>query len=168
LKIKNRHFLKSGDIKKLKSELEDQYHNVERLIAKGSRVETGVLDDGTIVYFVDGNLSFFTKETLIIPFLRVLLQDLLGLPKITVDMGAVPYVARGADVMAPGIVAADEAIKKEDFVVIVDENHNKPLAIGISLRDAGEILKSKKGKAVTSIHYVGDRMWDFEKNLEGK
>ena len=83
-------------------------------------------------------------------------------------MGAIPYVTRGAAVMVPGIVAADERIKKGDYVVIVDEKHDKPVAIGIALMDANEISKEKSGKAIKTIHYVGDRWWEFGKKIDNK
>ena len=98
----------------------------------------------------------------------MLLQELIILPKIVVDTGAVPYVVRGAAVMLPGIVSTDKIIKKDDYVVIVDEKHDKPLAIGIALLDGSEISKEKKGKGILNVHYIGDRIWDIGKTIEGK
>lgn len=80
---------------------------------------------------------------------------------VTVDMGAVKFVANGADIMAPGIVDADPAIKKDDFVWIRDVNNKRPLAVGIALVDAGGMGKGKSGKAVKSMHYVGDEIWNL-------
>lgn len=160
--------MKSGDIKKLQFDLQKFFPNSNNLFGKGSRVEKGTLDDGTILYLIDGELIFFEIEKRIIPFLRILLKNLIQLQKVTVDLGAVPYVARGAAVMVPGIVATDEDIKKDDYVVIVDEKHDKPLAIGLALMDANEIIKEKKGKAIKTVHYVGDKWWEFGKNVVGK
>ena len=66
---------------------------------------------------------------------------------VTVDMGAVGYIANGADVMAPGIVDVDRSISPGDGVWIRDEKNLQPLAIGKALMDAGEMLKAKDGKA---------------------
>ncbi len=88
------------------------------------------------------------------------MKTLISLPKIVVDQGAVPYIVNGASVMIPGIVNIDSQIKKNDYVVIVDEKHQKPLAVGIALMDAEKVLKEKKGKAVKNLHYIGDRYWD--------
>ena len=32
------------------------------------------------------------------------------------------------------------------------------VAIGLSLMDAEEMLKSEKGKAIKSLHYIGDKI----------
>jgi PUA domain protein len=83
-------------------------------------------------------------------------------------MGAIPHIIKGADIMFPGIVSFDSNIKKEDFLVIVDEKHDKPIAIGLALVNAPEFSREKKGKAVKNVHYVGDKLWDFIKKLESK
>jgi PUA domain protein len=168
LKIKNRHFLKSKDIKKFQRDIQQIHPNADALFQKNSKLEKATLEDGTNLYFLEGELTFFEREDKIIPFLRILLKNLIQLPKITIDTGAIPYIIKGATVMIPGIVFADEKIKKGDYVVIVDENHDKPLAIGIALMDANEISKEKKGKAIKTIHFIGDKLWDFVKKLEGK
>ena len=51
-------------------------------------------------------------------------------------------------------------VKKEGYAVIVDEEHGKPLAIGISLFDATEMEELTSGKAVLNVHYVGDELWN--------
>ena len=78
---------------------------------------------------------------------------------VTVDMGAVPYVTNGADVMGPGITAADPDIAEGDMVWIRDARNGAPLAVGVALR-SGEALASKEpGKAIKTIHFVGDKLW---------
>ena len=66
-------------------------------------------------------------------------------------------IFNGADIMKPGIVSADPEIAVGDLVVIVEERHNKPLAIGRALV-AGTEMKGE-GKAVKSLHHVGDAIW---------
>ena len=80
---------------------------------------------------------------------------------VTVDMGAVKFVYNGADVMAPGIVNADPTIEKDDLVWVRDERNLQPLAIGKALMSGIEMIKSKKGKAIKTIHYVGDKLWEL-------
>ncbi len=168
LKIKNRHFIKSGDIKKFQQRIQTIFPKSSNLFEKNDTIETGILEDGTTLYLINGELYFFEMEGYTIPFLRVLLKNLIQLPKVVIDQGAVSFIARGADVMNPGIVATDENIKVGDYVVVVDEKHGKPLAIGVVLIERSEITREKKGKAVKNLHYVGDPMWEFGKNLEGK
>lgn len=78
---------------------------------------------------------------------------------VTVDMGAVPFVTNGADVMGPGIVEADPGIEEGDMVWIQDVNNRAPLAVGVSLRPAAALLAREKGKAIKMVHFVGDKLW---------
>lgn len=78
---------------------------------------------------------------------------------ITVDKGAVKFVCNGADIMAPGVVDADSSVKKNDLVWVRDEEYKKPLAVGVALMSAEEMINKKEGKAVLSMHYIGDKIW---------
>ncbi len=66
--------------------------------------------------------------------------------------------------MAPGgIVEADPDIKEGgDFVIVVEETHRKPLAIGKALMEGQQMVDSESGKAIKSISHVGDKIWSFE------
>jgi PUA domain protein len=81
---------------------------------------------------------------------------------VVVDAGAVRFVVNGADIMKPGIVSADPEIAVGDLVIVVEERHKKPLAVGRALV-AGAEMKGE-GKAVKSLHHVGDAIW---KGVEG-
>jgi PUA domain protein len=105
------------------------------------------------------------KLTPFLPVLSQLINKTMQLPEVVVDMGAVPYVARGADIMAPGIVEIDESLGKDMFAVITDIRNHKPLGIGIMLRERKDILKNRKGKALESIHYVGDKIWKIIQSI---
>jgi PUA domain protein len=80
---------------------------------------------------------------------------------VTVDMGAVKFVTNGADVMAPGIVEADPALKEGDWCWIRDERNKKPLAIGKAIVPGAAMVRGR-GKAVKSIHFLGDKLWTLE------
>lgn len=109
-----------------------------------------IMNNEPILFYLDGKL---------VPTLK-LLQKSMVLKKITVDMGAVPFVIKGADIMRPGIKSIDEGINKDDFVAIVDEKHNKPLGLGIALFSGEEMKSMTNGKSVKNIHYVGDKIWN--------
>lgn len=81
---------------------------------------------------------------------------------VTVDMGAVKFVYNGADVMAPGITEADPVIAVGDFVWVRDERNRRPLAVGEALVTGHEMAVSEKGKAVTTVHHVGDELWKMD------
>jgi PUA domain protein len=80
---------------------------------------------------------------------------------VTVDMGAVKFLANGADVMAPGVVDADPEIKEGMSVWVRDQKNLRPLLVGTALMDGATMVSSKGGKAVKTIHYVGDKLWNL-------
>ncbi len=95
-------------------------------------------------------------------------RTLLGLPTppprrfVEVDQGAIPYLTNGADVMAPGVVAADEGIAAGDLVYVREATHHKALAVGIALVSGSLMRPPAKGKVVQSLHFLGDRLWTFD------
>ena len=102
--------------------------------------------------------AFFYYEDQPVPTLKYLQTNSL-LKKVVIDMGAVKFIVNGADIMRPGIVEIELGIEKEEFIVIVDVNHKKPLAVGIALVGSDEMQKLAFGKVIKNIHYVGDEIW---------
>lgn len=113
-----------------------------------------ILVKGKAVGFLAGDRPFLT--------VRGLLTYKPAIRFVTVDMGAVKFVANGADVMAPGIVDADTSINVGDFVWIRDERNKQPLAVGEALLSGKDMIAAESGKAVRSIHFVGDKLWNLE------
>jgi len=93
--------------------------------------------------------------------------SLFPLKRIVVDMGAVGPVTNGANIMAPGVERADEGISRGDQVMIVDKQHEKPLAIGVALADSGSI-KGQKGEVVENLHHIGDKVWNLTREAVEK
>ena len=124
-------------------------------------LERITLEEHSII-LVDGKPLLFEIEGLLFPTVRGALE--MGLQKrvVTVDKGAVRFVSNGADIMAPGIVAADPEIKEGDLVIIVEETHKKALAIGKALMGGQEMAEATSGKAIKSITHVGDKLWNME------
>lgn len=158
VKIKNRHRLKAKDIKKLQNDLLLSFDSV--FFSDKSSVEIGDFDDIKMV-FVDGEPSFMFHENKLIFTLHGINKYNPKKNFVIVDMGAVKYITSGADVMAPGIVDADKNIKENDQVWICDEKHHKPLAIGIAIMTGEQMINGKTGKAIRTIHYIGDKLWSF-------
>src|SRR5207249_9918369 len=82
------------------------------------------------------------------------------MPRITVDMGAVPHVVGGADIMAPGIRKVEGTFREKELVVIVDEKHGKVLSVGRSLLGSDALDATKKGKVIVNIHYCSVLGWE--------
>ena len=157
--------LRSKEVRELQQELPSKW---VALLDKKDVVERWQFDIGTTLILVNHIPLWFITQIpnqdvgKLTPFLPVLTQLINGnmqLPEVVVDMGAVPYVANGADIMAPGIVEIEESLKQEMFAVITDIRNHKPLGIGLMLRDRDDIIRNPKGKALESIHYVGDKIW---------
>ena len=120
-----------------------------------------VEDEKDKLILVNKKPEFFYYESKIVPTLKLLQQKEI-LKSITVDMGAVKFVINGADIMRPGIVEIADGINKNDFIVIVDVNNGKSLAVGIALLNSEEMQSTTGGKVIKNIHYVGDELWKRE------
>jgi len=109
------------------------------------------------VYILDDKVAFIRDENGLYPYLGGVEVD--RLPSVVVDMGAVPYVCNGADVMAPGIKEMPDAFEEGAIVVVRDVTHRKALSVGKALKSSAEIEASRKGKVIRNLHYVGDKIW---------
>jgi PUA domain protein len=67
--------------------------------------------------------------------------------------------------MAPGIVRIEGGFSKGDIVLVADEKHGKPLALGEALYDAENASHVKQGVVVKNLHFVSDKIWNFAKTL---
>ena len=156
VKVKNKHQLKQKKAKDLIKRLERQFD--ESLEISTDEIFTGVIDD-YVFYFVDQVPIAMDINDHVMMTLRGLLKFHPSNRFVTVDMGAVRFVTNGADIMAPGIVDADIQIEKDMPVWIRDEQHHKPIAIGVALMNGEEMIDAVSGKAVKMIHYIGDPIW---------
>lgn len=112
---------------------------------------------------VNGKLYFLRLGDEWVPALPLLLERPQLLPHVVVDMGAVRFVANGADIMRPGITDVPDE-PQGALVTIVDERNKKPLAVG-RLKVSGEELRAMdSGNVVESLHFVGDEYWDRYSN----
>ena len=155
MRIKSRHHLRGSHAKNIANEL-SPYLDDSSVLQKAS-FEQAETDDGVNLIFVNGKPLIMLLDGK--PFFTVLGAIELSPKKklVMVDSGAVRFIVNGADVMIPGIVYADPEIAAGDLVVILDEKHKKPLAIGRALIPGTEMKGS--GKAVKSLHRVGDQIW---------
>ena len=133
-------------------ELIEEYPSIK--LSKKDRVE---LDEDII--FVNNKPYFFILNEKTLPHLKLLLEKDL-LKEVVVDMNAVKPLDNGADVMRPGILKLDESIKKDEFVVVKDERHGKPLCVCQALEDGESIADKESGKVLKNIHHVGDEKWN--------
>lgn len=151
-KLSKRKALRRKDARKIKEKAEALLGPIE-----SSRIDQAEIEDWARVYLLEGTIQLAFRDDTLFPALTNPL--IARLPSIVVDMGAVPYVCKGADVMAPGIKEVREEFEAGDLIVVRDVNHGKALAIGKALVRSEEIRGMGKGKAVKNLHHVGDKLW---------
>jgi len=159
--IKKRHPLSSKEHKDLLERVKETYPPIYEMLDRKKPIELLETAKGDVVYLQNGKPLLLSVEGTFVPCLRICQKVLKALPKVVVDMGAVPYIVNGADVMTPGIREIDERAVMGSVVLVVDEKYGKPLAVGKILIDPKEIREKKKGKAIKNLHHVGDELWKF-------
>ncbi|MBN1281223.1 MAG: RNA-binding protein [Candidatus Thermoplasmatota archaeon] len=156
VRIKNRHRLKEREVKDLVADLKSRFQG--EFFDVHSAVDVGTLEEYTVV-LVNDSIDFMMHQNKVVFTLLGVMKYQPTTNFVVVDMGAVGFITKGADVMAPGIRDADAGIHKDDLVWICDEKHRKPLAVGVALMTGEEMKAKSSGKAVKTLHYVGDRLW---------
>ncbi len=121
-------------------------------------------DESILLVLLNKEISFFFHGKCLIPALPYFVKNptLQPLKKVTVDMGAIKFIIGGADIMRPGITTFDPNISQGEYVLIIDQTHGKPIAVGKALVSSPEIQTQTKGKVVENIHYIGDKIWTFK------
>ncbi|RLG39843.1 MAG: pseudouridine synthase, partial [Thermoproteota archaeon] len=109
-------------------------------------------------------LLFLYEGELWFPTLYFLLENPETKRRVTIDMGGVKAVSGGANVMAPGVVACDEEVKKGEGVWVAEERYGRALAVGIALMERDEMVVGRQGVAVKNIHHVGDKIWEIKED----
>ena len=167
MNIKQRHYIKSSEIKTLKEDISNQYDEtfIDQIIPKKARIEVIYTEAGDTLYAINGELKLWKSEENYIPVLTLLLKGDITIKTIIVDMGAIKFVTNGADIMRPGITKIDPSIKKGDIVRIVDETHGRALAVGKAMYDAEEMAKITKGKVIKNLHTIKDSVWTFAREF---
>jgi PUA-domain protein len=160
LRLRHRARMREKDAKRYADMITEAYGIPDPLPESVERADAGDHDvlvaNGRIIAIV------FREPERIVPTCRLLQQKRPSKAFVTVDMGAIKFVNNGADVMAPGITEADPDVKPGDLVWIRDERNGVPLAVGEALVPGAQMPRGPKGKAVKSIHHVGDDVWNVE------
>lgn len=131
----------------------------------GSKSQVEVLEtEKNKIYLVNGAPLLAVSGDLIFPTL-FFKEYLRSLPKVAVDMGAVPYICRGADVMAPGIVEIEGDFGEKNLVTVIDERNKRPIAVAHSLFDSERARVVKRGRVLRNLHHVGDEIWNLVRDI---
>ncbi len=118
-------------------------------ISDEAQIITG---DGIKILKVNDDYLPFLSET----------DTLEKFPNVMVDMGAVKFMCKGANVMRPGIKKFTE-FEKDKIVCIVEESQHKFLAVGKAMVSSLELENMEKGEVVKNLHYISDKFWESGK-----
>jgi PUA domain protein len=159
-----RYFLKARESKELLDKASKRLRiDLEQVLKENTNVEV-VQAESIELFLISGRPALARTEENIYPTLTF--KEFLDIaPKVTVDMGAIPHICKGANVMAPGIRGFNGEFQKGDLVIITDEKNGKPIALGEALYDLEQARNVKQGIIIKNIHYVGDKTWKSMKQL---
>ncbi len=120
-----------------------------------------ILDDAQIITGKGIKILKINEDYL--PFLSET-ETLEKFPSVTVDMGAVKFMCKGANLMRPGIRTFTE-FEKDKLVCIVEESQHKFLAVGKSVVSSQEVENMDKGEVLKNLHYISDKFWETGKTI---
>ena len=120
-----------------------------------------ILNDAQIITGKGLKILKINEEYL--PFLSET-EILKKFPSVEVDMGAVKFMCKGANLMRPGIKKFTE-FEEGKLVCIVEETHHKFLAVGKAMVSSIELEKMEKGEVIQNIHYISDKFWETGKTI---
>lgn len=109
------------------------------------------------ILFKDDQKLFIIKNNKYLPHLRTFPQE--NYKSIYVDDGAVKFLAKGADLMKPGIEEIEFGFEKDDIVQIKNKKLPKILALGIAMYSDKQIDEMTQGKVVQIYHFIGDEFY---------
>ncbi|WOF15203.1 DUF1947 domain-containing protein [Methanoplanus sp. FWC-SCC4] len=161
LSVRKRYTVRKSKLSKIYESLREQIGDSAELY-KSDRVEIVETTGDAVIYLVDKKPLLMDLDGIVFPTLRGAIAFPFPERRVVVDSGAISFMAKGADLMRPGIVSLTDDIEKDLPFVIVEESYNKPLAIGIASMDGADIESAEKGKVAKNIHYVGDDIWSLE------
>ena len=116
-------------------------------------------DDKKRAYFLEGDLLFIEDGDDLVPFLKNKQVDQSRFPEVVVDMPAVPFMAKGADLLRPGIVEHED-FDEGDIIRVTDERNRVTLAYMRAMMDSKKMEGLEKGKVAKSLHRFGDEWWE--------
>jgi len=161
LTVKKRHTIRKDELAELYALLGKEI-GPSAAKFRSDRVEMAEIDAPFNLFLVDKKPLLMKRSGWVFPTVKGAIERPFPERTIVVDTGAVPYVAKGADVMRPGIVSVTDDLKGGSPAVVVEERHRKALAVVVALLDGSAIRAEATGKMAKTVHHVGDALWALE------
>jgi len=132
-------------------------------LPKQKNIKTHEVDEKGIIITGDGITAVKIGDD-ILPFLDDI-PILEKFPYVTVDMGAIKFVCKGANVMRPGITKFSD-FESGEIVCVIEESQKKFLAVGKAKMSSKELGETSKGEVIKNMHYVSDNFWESKKEIK--
>ena len=132
-------------------------------LPKQKNIKTHDVNEMGVIITGDGITAIKIGED-ILPFLddTAILEKF---PFVKVDMGAIKFVCKGANVMRPGITKFSD-FESGEIVCIIEESQNKFLAVGKAEISSKEAKDTRKGEVIKNMHYISDDFWETKKEIK--
>eukprot|EP01129_Flabellula_baltica_P015166 TRINITY_DN7534_c0_g1_i1.p1 TRINITY_DN7534_c0_g1~~TRINITY_DN7534_c0_g1_i1.p1 ORF type:complete len:185 (-),score=30.42 TRINITY_DN7534_c0_g1_i1:44-598(-) len=162
-------------LRNLRKSLIDDYPNLEPVIddiipQKGTAIYTSncqsprcqlLIKEGVVLFFAESNK--ITGPW--IPTLRTVHQYPEMATRAYVDLGAIPFVMKGADIMCPGLTSPggnlDQDFEEGSYVLIYAEGKEHCLGVGEAAKSRDQIIEDNEDIAFRNLHSLGDGLWMF-------
>ncbi len=132
-------------------------------LPKEKNVRTHQIDEKGIIITGKGVTAIKIGDN-ILPFLGDV-PTLEKFPYVTVDMGAIKFVCKGANVMRPGITKFSD-FENGQIVCVIEESQNKFLAVGKAKMSSMQLDEIDKGEVIKNMHYISDIFWESKKEIK--
>jgi len=118
-------------------------------VPKQKNVRTHQIDEKGVIITGNGVTAVKIGED-ILPFLGDV-PILEKFPYVIVDMGAIKFVCKGANIMRHGITKFSD-FEKGEIVCIIEESQHKFLAVGKAEIPSKQLDETKKGEVIKNMH----------------
>ena len=132
-------------------------------LPKQKNIKTHDVNEKGVIITGDGITAIKIRED-ILPFLDDI-PVLEKFPYVKVDIGAIKFVCKGANVMRPGITKFSD-FESGEIVCVMEESQNKFLAVGKAEMSSKEAEDASNGEVIKNMHYISDDFWESKKEIK--
>ena len=132
-------------------------------LPKQKNIKTHEVDEKGVIITGNGITAVKIGDD-ILPFLDDI-PILEKFPYVTVDMGAIKFVCKGANVMRPGITKFSD-FENGEIVCVIEESQKKFQAVGKAKISSNELENTNKGEVIKNMHYISDDFWESKKEIK--
>ena len=132
-------------------------------LPKQKNIKTHEVDEKGVIITGNGITVVKIGED-ILPFLGDV-PILEKFPYVIVDMGAIKFVCKGANIMRPGITKFSD-FEKDEIVCVIEESQHKFLAVGKAKMPSKQLDETEHGEVIKNMHYISDIFWESEKEIK--